>query len=149
MVSIKSPQDLGAAITFFVIGVGGLWFGQEYDVGTMSAMGPGYMPMLLSYSLIVFGIGTGFSSLRYEGPAIATVRWRPVILILLSILLFALIIRTAGLLVTVSAVTVIAAVASTESKWLETIALAVFLSVFCVLVFIYGLGQAIPIIGGD
>ena len=149
MVRVKSPQDLGAAITLFVIGAGGVWFGREYDVGTVSTMGPGYMPMLLSYSLIVFAAIIGFRAVRIEGPPLTPTRWRPIILILLSIVCFAVLIRTAGLLITAFVVPVVAATATSESKRLETLALSAFLAMFCVLVFVYGLGQALPVIGGD
>ena len=149
MVRIRSPQDLGAAVTFFVIGLTGFWFGWEYDTGTVSAMGPGYLPLVLSYALMFFGLVIGVRALTFEGPPVATIRWRSVVLILLSILTFALLIRRAGLAVTVVAVAAVAALASAESKWRETIALALFLAVFSVLVFVYGLGQAISVFWGD
>ena len=74
--------------------------------------------------------------------------WRPILLILLSILMFALLIRTTGLLITSFAVSVVAALASFESRWKETMVLATVLAIFCVAVFIYGLGQSIAVIGG-
>lgn len=149
MVRVKSPQDLGAAILLFGIGVGAIWFGREYETGTAGAMGPGYMPMLLSGGLIIFSGLIGFRALTIEGPPLSPTRWRPLILILLSILCFALLIRTAGLLATAFVVPAVAAAASSESRRLQTIALCAFLAVFCVLVFVYGLGQAIPVFGGE
>ena len=72
MARIKSPQDLGAAIILGLLGIGGLYFGREYDVGTASAMGPGYMPVMLSGGLILFGIIVGIRSLSTAGsPAVA------------------------------------------------------------------------------
>ena len=41
---IKSPQDVGAAIILIGLGLVGLWFGRDYDIGSVSRMGPGYMP---------------------------------------------------------------------------------------------------------
>ena len=149
MVRIRSPQDLGAAITLFLIGVGGWWFGREYDLGTISAMGPGYMPMLLSVALIFFSLVIGIRAFVIEGPPMARPLWRPVILILASIALFALLIRMVGLLPTTFIVTVVAAAASAESRRIETLALAVGLAIFCVLVFIYGLGQSMSVIGAE
>jgi lysylphosphatidylglycerol synthetase-like protein (DUF2156 family) len=148
MLRIKSPQDVGAAATFILIGVAGLWFGREYDLGTASQMGPGYMPMLLSVGLILFGIIVGVRAVTVAGPAFERIRWRSALLILLSILVFALLIETAGLLAATFAVVVLSAVASGEASWKETIGLAVFLAIFCVAVFVYALKQPIPVLWG-
>jgi hypothetical protein len=42
---------------------------------------------------------------------------------------------------------VLSAFASPQVKWKEALALGVGLAVFCVLVFVYGLRQPIPIFG--
>jgi hypothetical protein len=145
MLRIKSPQDAGAAATFILIGVAGLWFGREYELGTTSQMGPGYMPMLLSVGLILFGIVVGVRGFTVKGPPIEPSRWRATLLILASIVVFALLIETAGLLVATFAIVVLSALASPQAKWKETIGLGIFLAVFCVLVFVYGLKKPIPI----
>ena len=148
MLRIKSPQDVGAAATFILIGIAGLWFGREYELGTTSQMGPGYMPMLLSVGLILFGVIVGLRAVTVQGPAFERIRWRSVLLILAAIVVFALLIETAGLLAATFAIVVLAACASGESSWKETIGLAVFLAVFCVLVFVYALRQPIPVLWG-
>ena len=70
---IKSPQDVGAAIILIAIGLAGLWFGRDYDIGSVSRMGPGYMPALLSIGLLVFGAVIGLrrsrSTVRRSRPA--------------------------------------------------------------------------------
>src|SRR5262249_62006031 len=68
MLRIKSPQDFGAAIILIVIGLAGLWFGREYELGTISQMGPGYMPRLLSIGLLLFGGVIGARALTVAGP---------------------------------------------------------------------------------
>jgi hypothetical protein len=147
MLRIKSPQDLGSAITFAVLGLGGLWFGLDYERGTAGRMGPGYFPMLLSFGLILFALLMGWRALTIEGPPIDPVRWRPVSLVLAAILVFALLIQTTGLAVAAFAVALLAALAWHEPNWKEAIAVGVFISLFCVLVFVYGLKQPIPIFG--
>ncbi len=147
MFRIKSPQDFGAAIMLLFFGAAGLWFGRGYAVGTASQMGPGYMPMVLSWALILFGIIVGLRAVALRGQAIEPIRLRSNILILAGILGFAFLIQSAGLAAAVFVVTVLSALASTESKWKETIALGLFLSIFCVLVFIYALRQSMPVFG--
>ncbi len=130
-----------------LFGLGGVWFGREYAVGTASQMGPGYMPAVLSWGLIVFGAVVGLRSVTLRGPAIEPVKLRSNILVLGGILSFAFLIESAGLAVAIFVVTVLSALASSESKWKETIALGLFLAIFCVLVFVYGLRQSMPVFG--
>jgi putative tricarboxylic transport membrane protein len=145
---IKSPQDFGAAVLLMLLGLAGLWFGREYELGSVSQMGPGYMPMLLSVGLVAFGAVIGLRSLATEGPPIDRGRLLPSVLILVAVLLFAFLIDTAGLAPAVFVVTVLAAFASVEMRWKEALALAAGLALFCVLIFVYGLRQPIPVFGG-
>jgi F0F1-type ATP synthase membrane subunit c/vacuolar-type H+-ATPase subunit K len=147
MSRIKSQQDFGAAVMLIFFGAAGLWFGREYAVGTASQMGPGYMPMALSWALIILGAVVGLRAVALRGPAIEPVRLRSNFLVLGGILGFALLIQSAGLAATIFVVTVLSALASTESRWKETIVLGLFLAAFCVLVFIYGLRQSMPVFG--
>jgi hypothetical protein len=74
-IRIKSPQDVGAAIILIALGLAGVWFGRDYDIGSVSRMGPGYMPALLSIGLLVFGAVIGLRAVTVDGPPIATGRW--------------------------------------------------------------------------
>ena len=147
MFSVKSQQDLGAAVLFILLGVAGLWFGRDYEVGTASSMGPGYLPLVLSWGLIVFGIIVGLLAMTLQGPRMEPVAWRAVILTLGAIVAFAFLIQSSGLAPAVFVITVVSALASSESKWKEVIALGACLAVFCVLVFIYGLHQSMFVFG--
>src|SRR5215470_15737222 len=147
MFRIKSPQDFGAAIVLIVIGLAGLWFGRDYEMGTVSQMGPGYMPMLLSVGLVIFGGVIGLRAVSVDGPPIERGRWYPSVLILICVLLFAFLIGTAGLAPTIFVVAVLCAFASPEVRWKEAITLGIGLAIFCVLVFVYGLRQPIPVFG--
>jgi putative tricarboxylic transport membrane protein len=149
MFSIKSQQDLGAAVLFILIGVAGLWYGADYEVGTASSMGPGYLPLVLSWGLIGFGIIVGLLAMTRPGPTMEPVAWRAVILTLGAILAYAFLIQWAGLAPAVFAITLVSALASSESKWKEVIALGTCLAIFCVLVFIYGLHQSMPVFGAS
>src|SRR4029078_10095479 len=90
---IKSPQDVGAAIILIAIGVAGLWFGRDYDIGSVSRMGPGYLPVLLSIGLLVFGAVIGLRAVTVDGPPIATGRWYPSAMVLAAVLMFAMLIE--------------------------------------------------------
>jgi len=154
MFHIRNLQDFAAAIMLLLIGIAGLWFGREYPVGTSSHMGPGYMPMALSWGLIIFGAVIGLRAVslraaRLRGSTIQPIVWRTNILILGAIICFALMIRSTGLAAATFVVAALSAFASPESRWKETIGLGIFLAILCVLVFIYALRQSIPVIGAS
>jgi hypothetical protein len=147
MFRIRSPQDFGAAIILIAIGLAGLWFGRDYEIGTVARMGPGYMPMLLSIGLLVFGGIIGLRAVTMDGPPIAPGPWYPAVAILICVLLFAFLIGSAGLAPATFTVAVLAAFASPDVRWKQVLALGVGLTIFCVLVFVYGLRQPIPVLG--
>jgi hypothetical protein len=147
MLRIKSPQDFGAAILLIVIGLAGLWFGRDYEVGTVARMGPGYMPVLLSIGLVILGGIIALRAVTVVGPPIEWGLWYPGVLIIVCVLLFAALIESAGLAVTIFVVAALSAFASPEVKWKQAIALGAGLTIFCVLVFVYGLRQPIPLFG--
>jgi hypothetical protein len=70
---------------------------------------------------------------------------RPQVFILLAIVVFGLLIERVGLAPAIVVVTVVAAIASREMRWRETLAVAVGLAALCVGLFIYLLGQPLTI----
>jgi hypothetical protein len=116
-------------------------------MGTASRMGPGYMPMVLSGVLIVFGVAVGLRALKLPGPPIERGVLRTNALVLGAILAFVFLIESAGLAAATFAVTVLSGLASPEARWKETLALGVLLAIFCVLVFVYGLRQSMSVFG--
>src|SRR5262245_1750964 len=136
MFRVKSPQDFGAAITFMLIGLAGIYFGQEYSYGSAARMGPGYFPLLLSLCLLAIGAWVGFQSLIIEGPPIEKPKWRPALLILAATTLFGALIETTGLLPTTAAVCFVSAFATDEAKVKESLILSVGLAVFVVILFV-------------
>ena len=64
-----------------------------------------------------------------------------------STLLFGFLVRSAGLIVALPLLVIMSAYASTRFRWGPTIVMAFGLTLFCVLVFIKGLGVPLPIIG--
>jgi putative tricarboxylic transport membrane protein len=63
------------------------------------------------------------------------------------VLLFGFIVRGAGLAVALPLLVVISALASARFRWRPTLIMAAGLTVFCVLVFLKGLGIPMPTIG--
>ena len=142
MIRVKSPQDFWAGALFMVFGGIALWVGRNYNRGVIMRMGPGYLPRVLSVSLVAIGLFLTVRGLAIKGPSIQPSLYRPQIFILLAIVVFGLMIERFGLAPAVLVTTVFAALASNEIKWKETTALAVLMSVASVVLFIYLLGQS-------
>jgi hypothetical protein len=79
------------------------------------------------------------------GPPIERVPLRPIVFIVASVVAFGYLLDLLGLAVSAAAVTVIAAYARSKVNLRETLVLAVGLSVFCILVFVVGLSQPLPL----
>jgi hypothetical protein len=149
MFRVKSPQDFGSAIVFLLIGLAGLYFGKDLTYGTASRMGPGYFPFLLSWLIIAIGVVVGFMSLTVEGPPIERPQLRPIFFVLLSVVVFGYLMSYVGLAITGVVMTLIAAFARRKFNLVESLALGIGLSIGCVLIFVYGLGQPLPAWWGE
>jgi hypothetical protein len=144
MLRVRSPQDLGAAVVFIVIGAAGLYFGQDLAFGSAARMGPGYFPVILSCLILGVGLVLVFKSLAVDGPPIEPVHLRPLFAILAAILGFGVLIDRIGLALTTAFLTIGAAYARRQVDLKETLFLAGGLALFAVGVFVYGLSQPLP-----
>jgi Tripartite tricarboxylate transporter TctB family len=144
MFRIKSPQDVGAAVVFMTIGLAGVYFGSDLAVGSAARMGPGFFPVILSWTIFAIGVVVGFKALTVEGPGIEPVQLRPMLVIIAAILLFGYLVETLGLAITAALLTVLAAYARRGVSLPETLLLAGGLAIFSVVLFVYGLSQPFP-----
>jgi hypothetical protein len=145
MLRVRSPQDFWAGMLFVAAGGLALWVGRNYAVGSLTGMGPGFLPRVLSWALLVIGGGLVLRALAVAGPALAPSAVRPQLFILAAIVVFALTIERLGLMLAVVLVALTAALASREIRAGEAVALAVGLAVACVLLFVQLLGQPFSI----
>jgi hypothetical protein len=150
----KGPRDLGASFVMVIIGATGLYFGAELTMGTAGRMGPGYFPRLLSWLIIAIGLFVGLMSLNTEGPPIQAPKFRPMVFVMVSIIVFGFLMNGItigtyqvpgiGLFVTAIVIVVIAGLARDEFSLKESLLLGLGLSIATVLIFVYALGQALP-----
>jgi hypothetical protein len=148
-VRIKAPQDFGAGALFVVIGLGGLIFAQDLTFGSSRNMGPGYFPTILSVLILVIGVVVALKGMTIEGPSIEELRLRPLLVLITAMLVFGLLIKTAGLAVTGVLITILAAYAQAGVRIRETVVFALVLTTFITVVFVYALGQPLPVWWGN
>lgn len=142
---IRHPKDFYAGVIFIVVGVAALLIGRDYSLGTTTRMGPGYFPALLGALQTLLGLIISLRSLIFDGPAVGHVGFRPLVLILASMLAFAGLLEPAGLVIATAALIAIGCLGSVESRAREVIILSIALIAVALGLFVYGLGLPMKI----
>ncbi len=145
---MRNPKDFWAGAIYLALGVAVVLIGRNYAIGTAARMGPGYLPTVLGSLLAVFGVAAIGRSFVRPGEPISAFAWKPVVHVLGSIVLFAVLLQPAGLLVALPVMIVVGASASrhTRANLVSVLALAGIVA-FCALVFVKGLGVPMPLLG--
>jgi putative tricarboxylic transport membrane protein len=137
---IKNRQDFYGGLIFLAFGLFGLTFGTGYALGSISRMGPGYLPVVLSAALSAVGAFLSFRALVFGESRIEPCRWRPLVFILGSILAFAAAISRGGVVLAVFLVAFLSAFGNRHARWAEALLMAVFMAGLTVLLFVKLLG---------
>lgn len=144
---IKSQRDFWAGLMFVVVGLGFSFGALEYSFGTSARPGPGYFPFGLGILLAILGALTLFEALTVEtedGEPIGSFAWKPLMIIIASIVLFGILLPRAGMVIALPLLVITSALAGDEFHWGEAILNAAILTAGSWLVFIYGLNLTIP-----
>jgi putative tricarboxylic transport membrane protein len=144
---IRNPKDFWAGILYVAIGVGALWVGQDYKVGTTARMGSGFFPAVISGLLVLLGVVSIVRSFFRPGEPVGRLALKPLALIVAAMILFGLLARGAGLIITLPLLALVSAYASQRFRVGQTLAITAVLSGFCILVFVVGLGIPLPLLG--
>lgn len=132
---------------FMFFGLAAVVIGQDYPMGTGGRMGAAYFPVVLGVLLSLIGLATTLRALRMQGEPIQSVSVRDASLILGSVFLFGVLVRGAGLVVAVAVLVMGSAYASEKFNLKVSLIITVGAVLFCVLVFVKGLGLPLPIFG--
>jgi hypothetical protein len=146
---IKAPKDFWAGLMFIAFGVGFAWVAQNYQMGTSVRMGPAYFPTMLGGILAVIGLAILIQSLITTGGPVGKFYFRPLILIVLATVLFGILLKPLGLVLSLAVLVGVGAFGGFEFRWKEVTILYVVLAIFSVLVFVKGLGLPIPVWPGE
>jgi hypothetical protein len=153
---VLRSKNVLAGLMFIAIAAFGLWASRNYPIGTALRMGTGYVPRLLCWVLMGLGTVVLLQGLKQIGPleptngpaadgSRALAQLRPVVIVTLSLVAFALALETLGLVLSILLLVIIARFATRELGILETLAAAVGLSLLTWAIFVAGLGLPIPV----
>lgn len=140
----KDYRDIVAGALLAALGVAiSLYALSHYSIGTITRMGPGMVPVGLGVLLAIFGVVIGGTAWFREG------NWPKVkvatpLLVLVSILIFAISIERLGLVPAVFLSVLAATLAELKIYPVRSLILAVALCLLAYLVFLLGLRLPIP-----
>jgi hypothetical protein len=112
-------------------------------------MGPGYFPRILGILLIVLGGALALRAIRIQGAPLPGWKWRPVIVVLVSVIIFGLVVTHIGLVLATVGLIVASSAASQEFRPKEALISGIVLAALAVGVFVIGLKIQLPIWPGS
>jgi hypothetical protein len=128
-----------------LIALGGFWVGRELPFGTPVRLGTGAFPRILCWCLLGTGGILVVKALIRGGVPLTAWAWRPVLMLVLATVSFALLIDRAGLVVAMVVSMALAAAGTHETRWREFTWFTVLMVVIGVALFIWGLGMPIKV----
>ena len=141
-------KDFLSGVMFIAFGLTALWFGRNLAIGTSVRMGPGYVPHMLAYIMMVLGLIIAVFALYKGGEIAEAPKWRPITLVTVGIIVFALLFERLGMFPSLVALVLIASLGGDEFKLTEVIGNIIVLTILCVLVFKVGLSMNIYVLNG-
>ena len=134
---IRSPQDFWGGLGLLIFAIIAWWASSNLPGQSGFAFGPGTAPRLFIMLLAINAIGIIAIGVFEAGPVIGHWSIRGPLFVLGAVLVFAVTIRPLGLVISTFSLVVVSAMASEESRWLETIIWGALLSAFCAFLFPY------------
>ncbi len=141
-------KDFLSGVMFIAFGLFTLWFGRNLAVGTTVRMGPGYVPQMLAYIMLGLGLLIAVIALYVGGDTTEAPKWKPITMVTLGIVAFALLFETTGMFPALIALVLLASLGGDEFKIVEVLGNIVVLTILCVIVFKVGLGMNISVVNG-
>jgi uncharacterized membrane protein YhhN len=117
-------------------------------MGVAGRMGPGYFPVAIGFCLLLIGCISVVRAFVAAKDQLSAIAIRPMVMITLSIVLFAYFLHRLGLIVSLGILLVAAAFARENVRFTPLgIVTALGLVAFCAIVFVKGLGLPVPLVG--
>lgn len=145
---IRNQKSFWSGVLFIAFGVFFAGFAQQYDMGSAARMGPAFFPTLLGGLLLLLGVVIGIQGLAIEDAEgkIEPFYFKPLLLVLASVVAFGLLLRPAGLIVSMVVLVIVSSLGGHEFKWRDVLLLSLGLMILMLTVFIYGLSMTIPVL---
>lgn len=142
-----NDKNLAAGLLYLAVGLAFAVGARNYQLGSASNMGPGFLPFWLGVILACLGAIMAAAAVWRRRPADPVERWdlRRLVLIVGSAALFGLLLRPFGLLVSTAVLVFVASFARDGFRYRTTIASVLLFPPLVALFFVVILGMSFPI----
>lgn len=158
--SFKSTRHLGflhrygkdayAGALMVLIGLGSIYAGVGYRIGSLSQMGPGFFPAAVGTILLLCGVAIAVSAKAPDANATLdearAPEWRAWACIVVGILAFVVLGQWGGLLPATFAIVFISALGDRDNTAISALVLALAMCLVCVVVFWWALKLQFPLL---
>jgi hypothetical protein len=142
---VQLSNDFWAGLLFMAFGAVALFLSRGYMMGSASRMGPGYFPRALGLLLVVLGAALSVRAMRASEAESSTWRWRPLVTILGSLVVFCLLLKWLGLVIAGVLLVFVASTASAEFHWKEALSSGAIQAFVALGLFVWGLQIPLPV----
>ncbi|WP_442968732.1 tripartite tricarboxylate transporter TctB family protein [Ramlibacter sp.] len=146
-VAIRNQKDVAAGLIYVLAGAAFSLGALNYRLGDAARMGPGWFPFWVGVLLAAVGMATIASGMRANAaveamkrPQLGAMAW-----ILGAVVLFGLLLKPAGLVLSLVVLVLVSSRASHEFTWRGALVNAVVLVAFSVGAFIKGISLQLPL----
>lgn len=144
---IRDQKNFWSGLMFMAFGLFFVGFAQQYDMGSAARMGPAFFPTMLGGLMFALGVIVMIEGLAKEHAdgKIEPFNFKALVLVLGAVIAFGLLLRPAGLIVSLFVLIGISSYGSHEFRLRDVLLLSIGMSVLVYAVFIYGLSMTIPV----
>jgi hypothetical protein len=144
---IRSQKDFTSGVLFVIVGLAFSWVARTYSMGSAAKMGPGYFPFMLGLVLALLGAIVTIGSLTTKGEEDHLARWdiKSLLWILGAVVLFGLLLKPLGMVLSVVVLVLVSSMASHEFSWKGAILNTIILVIISMGAFVYGINLQMPV----
>jgi hypothetical protein len=135
-ITLRGSADLYLGLLLLLISGVVIWYISGLEIGTVRRMGSGFFPLALALILAGFGLILAIRGVLTRGIGAGPITIRPLLLILLSFVVFALLVDRIGLIFAIFAQISVAHFASDETKIYQSVIFGAVLAVLSAGVFV-------------
>ena len=144
----RLSDDILSGLLFVTLAIFfGVTAARTLEIGNFGLMGPGLFPIVVSTLLATIGVGVMFTGRSIEEqPKHLPVPWRAIVFIIGAPIVFALSVRSVGLVPALLLSVAMAVSASRKMTFVKGLLIVIGMTLFCVAVFSYGIGLTAQLI---
>lgn len=141
----RDTQDLVGGLALAALGLFAAYYANEnYDIGDLRRMGPGFFPVSLGLTLAALGVLVALPAWFRQGPVIRPA-WLTLGLVMLSLVVFSFTLKTLGVVFATMIAVLISSMADRGVSWKSRLLLCTGIAALTYLIFVLGLSMVLPV----